>query len=144
MDGAGGTLASRGREEHVPGRSSGAPHQGQLVRGLTPAELESGSITVVNNGDAAAGAVVSVLGAALTPEPPISKGFTIERTYYSMDGKKIDLKSATGGQGQLKQNDRMVVVLKIEAIETGGRILLVERLPAGLEIENPRRWTSAT
>ena len=31
-----------------------------------------------------------------------------------------------------------VVVLKVSAKETGGRILLVDRLPAGLEIENPR------
>ena len=34
--------------------------------------------------------------------------------------------------------DRLVVVLKIEGTETGGRVLLVDRLPAGLEIENPR------
>ncbi len=31
-----------------------------------------------------------------------------------------------------------MVVLKVKAAETGGRILLVDRLPAGLEIENPR------
>ena len=79
-----------------------------------------------------------MIGAALTPEPATSKGFTIERTYYTLDGKKIDLASATGGTSQLKQNERMVVVLKVEAPETGGRILLVDRLPAGLEIENPR------
>ena len=79
-----------------------------------------------------------MVGAALTPEPPISKGFTIERTYYTLDGKKVDLASATGGTSQLKQNERLVVVLKVEAPETGGRILLVDRLPAGLEIENPR------
>ena len=30
------------------------------------------------------------------------------------------------------------MVLKVEATETGGRILLVDRLPAGFEIENPR------
>ena len=78
-----------------------------------------------------------MIGAALTPEPAASKGFTIERTYYTLDGKKVDLASATGGTGQLKQNDRLVVVLKVEAPETGGRILLVDRLPAGLEIENP-------
>ena len=83
-------------------------------------------------------AVVSVVGAALTPEPAVSKGFTIERTYYTLDGKKVDLASATGGTSQLKQNERLVVVLKVEAPETGGRILLVDRLPAGLEIENPR------
>ena len=81
---------------------------------------------------------MSVIGAALTPEPAASKGFTIERTYYTLDGKKVDLASATGGTSQLEQNDRLVVVLKVEATETGGRILLVDRLPAGLEIENPR------
>jgi uncharacterized protein YfaS (alpha-2-macroglobulin family) len=29
-------------------------------------------------------------------------------------------------------------VLKVDATDAGGRILLVDRLPAGLEIENPR------
>ncbi len=82
--------------------------------------------------------MVSVVGAALTPEPAVSKGFTIERTYYTLDGKKVDLASATGGNSELKQNDRLVVVLKVESPETGGRILVVDRLPAGLEIENPR------
>ena len=134
-------LAARALAEEAKSMSltvNGAPYQGQLVRGLTAAELKAGPVVVVNSGDTAVGAVVSVVGAALTPEPPVSKGFTIERSYYSLDGKKVDLKSATGGQGQLTQNDRLVVVLKIEAIESGGRILLVDRLPAGLEIENPR------
>lgn len=117
---------------------NGQAHQGQLIRGLTAVDLQGGSLTIANTGDAPAGAVISVIGAALTPEPAISKGFTVERTYYAMDGRKIDLKSATGGTDQLKQNERMVVVLKVDATETGGRILLVDRLPAGLEIENPR------
>src|SRR5262249_34382287 len=56
---------------------NGAPQQGRLARGLNPADLASGSYTVVNTGDTPAGAIVSVLGAALTPEPAISKGFTI-------------------------------------------------------------------
>lgn len=117
---------------------NGQPHQGRLIRGLSPAELQGGPLTVVNDGDAAVGAVISVIGAALTPEPAVSKGMTVERTYYTMDGKKVDLKSATGGTDQLKQNERLVVVLKVDATDTGGRILLVDRLPAGLEIENPR------
>jgi uncharacterized protein YfaS (alpha-2-macroglobulin family) len=117
---------------------NGQPHQGQLLRSLSAADLQGGPTTIINESDAAVDAVVSVIGSALTPEPAISKGFTIERTYYTLDGKKVDLKSAEGGTGQLRQNDRLVVVLKIEATETGGRILLVDRLPAGLEIENPR------
>ena len=83
-------------------------------------------------------AVVSTIGAALTPEPAAAKGFTLERTYYTLDGKEVDLKSAKGGSSTLAQTDRLVVVLKVKASETGGRILLVDRLPAGLEIENPR------
>ena len=79
-----------------------------------------------------------MVGAALTPEPPVSKGFTIERAYYTLDGKPVDLKSATGGSSQVKQNERFVVVVKVSSPDTGGRILLVDRLPAGLEIENPR------
>jgi uncharacterized protein YfaS (alpha-2-macroglobulin family) len=115
---------------------NGQPHKGELVRALTAKELLAGPLAVVNTSDDPTGAVVSVLGASLTPEPPIAKGFTIERTYYTLDGKKVDL--AAGGVGKLKQNDRLVVVLKVEATDAGGRILLVDRLPAGLEIENPR------
>jgi len=134
-------LAAHALAEEAKGMSlaiNGQAHQGQLVRGLTPFELQSGPLTIGNAGDAPVGAVVSVIGAALTPEPAVSKGFKIERTYYTLDGKKVDLASATGGLSQLKQNERLVVVLKVEATETGGRILLVDRLPAGLEIENPR------
>ena len=117
---------------------NGRPHQGALVAGLSAAELEGDGLVIGNTGDASVDAVVSVLGAALTPEPAISKNFTIERSYYNLDGQKVDLRSAAGGTGELKQNDRLVVVLKVEAPQTGGRVLLVDRLPAGLEIENPR------
>ena len=116
---------------------NGKLHQGRYLQGLSPADLAS-PLTIANTSNYKLGSVVTVLGAALTPEPAISKGFTIERTYYSLDGKKVDLESATGGTGKLKQNDRLVVVLKVNATETGGRILLVDRLPAGLGIENPR------
>ena len=76
-------------------------------------------------------------GAALTPEPAVSKGFKIERTYYTLDGKKIDMASVGGGTSSIKQNDRFVALVSIEAKEEGGRVLLVDRLPAGFEIENP-------
>jgi uncharacterized protein YfaS (alpha-2-macroglobulin family) len=117
---------------------NGQPHQGGLVRALTPQELQTGPLAVTNTGETSVGSVVTVVGAALTPEPAISKGFAVERSYYTLDGKKVDLASAAGGLGTLNQNDRLVVVLKVEATDTGGRILLVDRLPAGLEIENPR------
>jgi uncharacterized protein YfaS (alpha-2-macroglobulin family) len=117
---------------------NGQPHRGALVASFAAAELEGDGVVISNTGDAPVAAVVSVLGAALTPEPAISRGFTLERSYYSLDGEKLDLASAEGGSSQLKQNDRLLVVLKLQAAEKGGRILLVDRLPAGLEIENPR------
>ena len=117
---------------------NGAPHQGKLLRTLKPAELKDGAFTIENIADTPTNAVISVVGSALTPEPATSKGFTLERTYYTLDGKKVDLKSSTGGASTLAQNERFVVVLKVEAKDAGGRILLVDRLPAGFEIENPR------
>jgi alpha-2-macroglobulin len=117
---------------------NGAPHQGKLIRSITSTDLQAGAVTIENTSDTATSAVVSVIGSALTPEPATSKGFTIERQFYTMDGAKVDLKSAVGGVSTIAQNDRFVVVLKIDAADVGGRIMLVDRLPAGFEIENPR------
>jgi uncharacterized protein YfaS (alpha-2-macroglobulin family) len=116
----------------------GAPVVGSVLRSMTADALNKAPLTVANEGDTAVDAVVTVIGAALTPEPPAAKGFTIERSFYTLDGKPVELGSATGGSGTVKQNDRFVAVVKIAAKEAGGRVLLVDRLPAGLEIENPR------
>lgn len=112
---------------------------GSLVAQYAPADLtKAGGVTITNDSDTPTDVVISVTGAALTPEPAIAKGFKIERTYYTLDGKKVEMASTTGGQSSVKQNDRLVAVLTIEAKEEGGRVLLVDRLPAGFEIENPR------
>ena len=70
-----------------------------MLRGLTTAELKNGALTITNNGDTAVDAVISVIGAALTPEPAVSKGFKIERQAYTLDGKKVDLASLERRQG---------------------------------------------
>lgn len=116
---------------------NGAPVSGSVLRTLTPQELETG-VDIANNGDTSVEAVVTVVGAGLKPELASSKGFTIERSYYKLDGTKVDLASANGGTSEVKQNDRFVAVLKVSSDETHGRVLLVDRLPAGFEIENPR------
>ena len=131
-------LAARALSEAAAGTRltiNGAAHSGELTRSLTAADLGQGGVSILNTGETPVAAVVSVTGSALTAEPAASKGFTISRTYYTLDGSKIE----TGdGPMSVKQNDRMVVVLKIEGAHSGGRVLLVDRLPAGLEIENPR------
>src|SRR5690606_35445913 len=105
-------------------------------------ELRYGEVVIRNEGQAPVDVMISVTGAAMTPEPPIARNFTIERAFYSLDGTPVDLASAAGGVGQIQQTDRFVVVLKVEA-DIRGRVLLVDRLPAGLEIENPRLVDSA-
>ena len=100
LDAAGGPRARRGGRSNATLTVNGAAHKGQLDRSVSPAELKDGALVIGNDGDAPVDAVVSVIGAALTPEPAVSKGFTIERTYYTLDGKKIDLKSATGGDSR--------------------------------------------
>jgi uncharacterized protein YfaS (alpha-2-macroglobulin family) len=129
-------LADQGRETALT--VGGVAHKGVLNRVLGLHELEAGALVIRNDGEAEIDAVVTVIGASLTPEPAIAKGFTIERSAYTLDGKAVDLASLNGGAGKLAQNTRLVMVLKVEAEEAGGRVLLVDRLPAGLEIENPR------
>ncbi len=65
------------------------------------------------------------------PEPAAERGDKVERAYYSLSGEPI-------APGALKQNDRVVVALTITELEAAAaRLLLVDRLPAGLEIDNP-------
>lgn len=115
----------------------GAPVPGSLTRAFSAEELARG-VTVTNDGDTEIDAVVSVIGAALTPEPAVAKGFLVTRRYYTLGGEPMDLESAAGGAAELAQNERLVAVLTVESDEAAGRVLLVDRLPAGLEIENPR------
>jgi hypothetical protein len=123
---------------------AGKAHKGHFARTYGRDDLGSG-VAIANPGDEDVRAVVTVSGDAATPEPPVSKGFSIERLYYTLDGKPVDLASATGGDAKLVQNQRLVVVLKVTPAEgMEGRLLIVDRLPAGLEIENPRLLDSAS
>ena len=75
--------------------------------------------------------MTTISGAPIVPEPAASNGYAVERTFYKLDGTKIDLKS-------LAQNERVVVALKVtEAQARYAKLLIVDRLPAGLEIDNP-------
>ena len=117
---------------------NGAPVVGAVTRSLSAADVVASPLTVTNDGTAPVDAVVTVLGSALTVEPAVSKGFAIERQYFKLDGTPVDLKSASGGASEIAQNERLVTVLKVTGQEAGGRVLLVDHLPAGFEIDNPR------
>jgi uncharacterized protein YfaS (alpha-2-macroglobulin family) len=109
----------------------GDPVKGALNRRFGPDALTGKAATIANTGAATAQLVTTVSGSPVTPEPAASNGYEVERTFYSLDGKKLDLKS-------LAQNERVVVALKVTESEAHyAKLLIVDRLPAGLEIDNP-------
>ncbi len=107
-----------------------------IYRSYRAADVEGRTVTLVNTGDAPVQAVVSVSGNPLTPEPEASHGFTIVRKYFSLDGAPADPAAA-------KQNDRLAVVLTVtEPKPENSRVLVVDHLPAGFEIDNPHLVSS--
>jgi alpha-2-macroglobulin len=110
--------------------------QGTINRSYRQSTLGAGAVTVTNTGDSTVQAVLTVTGAPTVPEPAAERGFKIERLYYTLDGKPVDASRA-------RQNDRFTVVLKItEPQPQFGRVIVVDHLPAGFEIDNPRLVSS--
>ena len=129
------TLAAEGLAEHASlaqFRVDGEPVKGALYRRWSGPTLSGRSIVVANAGQNPAQLVVSVSGAPIEPDPAAANGYAIERTFYKLDGTKIDALQS------MAQNERVVVALKVtEAQARYARLLVVDRLPAGLEIDNP-------
>src|SRR6185312_8671897 len=114
----------------------GSPVKTVVYRSYKAADIDGKPIKITNLGDVPMQAVVSVTGAPVTPEPAASNGFKIERNYFALDGTPAD-------PAQAKQNQRFAVVLKItEAKPEFGHIMVVDYLPAGLEIDNPHLVSS--
>jgi uncharacterized protein YfaS (alpha-2-macroglobulin family) len=129
------TLAAEGLAEHASlaqFRVDGEPVKGALYRRWSGAALPGQSIVIANAGQNPAQLVVSVSGAPIEPDPAVADGYAIERSFYKLDGTKLDALQS------MAQNDRVVVSLKVtEAQARYARLLVVDRLPAGLEIDNP-------
>ena len=108
----------------------GTERKGPLYRTISAEALEGKALTVANPGAAAAQAVVTVSGIPTAPEPALNQGFGLERVIYTMKGERAD-------PARLRQNERYVVALTVtEPASRYGRLLLVDPVPAGLEIEN--------
>jgi alpha-2-macroglobulin len=129
------TLAAEGLAEHASlaqFRVDGESVKGALYRRWSGPTLSARSIVIANAGENAAQLVVSVSGAPIEPDPAVANGYAIERSFYKLDGTKLDALQS------MAQNERVVVALKVtEARARAARLLVVDRLPAGLEIDNP-------
>lgn len=114
----------------------GAAHEGALARTLRSDEIGNG-LALRNTGPEAVRAVVTVTGTPATPEPAMANGFTLQRRYMTLDGQPADI-------ARVRQGTRLVVVLNVtEANPQLGQVMLVDRLPAGFEIDNPSLVASA-
>jgi uncharacterized protein YfaS (alpha-2-macroglobulin family) len=115
----------------------GQPHKGPVDLTFSPDRLAKGPSTVANAGQTPLEAVVTIKGSPTTPEPPAENGFHLERRYYTMAGVEADA-------SKVAQNTRLIVALTITEPEPRpGRVLVVDRLPAGFEIDNPELVSSA-
>ena len=81
--------------------------------------------------------MVGITGVPAEPQGTEADGFTLERDYYTLDGEPAN-------PSVLAQNERLVVVLRVaEDRAWTSNVLVVDMLPAGFEIDNPRLVDSA-
>jgi alpha-2-macroglobulin len=93
---------------------------------------------VTNAGDRDLYTTVTVTGVPSEPLPAESKGATIERKFFTLDGKPVDL-------AHLKQNDRIIVSITGKLADNRHHeMILRDLLPAGLEIEGTVPATEAS
>jgi uncharacterized protein YfaS (alpha-2-macroglobulin family) len=109
----------------------GAPHKGVFAMRYDDSALTEKPVTLVNQGQAPVKIAISVSGRPTAEAPEESHGYQIERGFYRLDGTPV-------AANEVRQNDRLVVALKITETEAAyARLILEDRLPAGLEIDNP-------
>ncbi len=115
----------------------GAPHTGAYNARLTGDELLAHPITVTNQTAQPISATVTTIAAPKQPLTASSQGFTIERSFYTFGGEEANI-------SQVKQNERYVVVLKVnESNSWPSKMMITDLLPAGFEIDNPGLVNSA-
>ena len=116
---------------------NGAELTGGFQARLTGDQVVNSPVVVKNLSADPVSATVTTVAAPAQPLAAGGDGFTIERTYYTLEGEEANVSEA-------QQNDRYVVVLHInEANAWPSRIMVSDMLPAGFEIDNPGLVSSA-
>ncbi len=126
------SLAIREQAKTITLDVNGTASNGALNKVYREAALQS-DVRVTNTGKDGLRAVVAVSGSPVTPEPAASNGLTVERKYFTTAGEPVDIAT-------VKQNTRLIAVLNVTRTSgepESGNYLLVDKLPAGFEIENP-------
>jgi hypothetical protein len=111
---------------------SGAPEalggREPLQRELAPAPLKAGSV-LRNEGKGALFVELHAQGYPLKPLPPQSEAIQVERTLFTAAGKPV------AGR-QFATGEMLIVRLRVSARRPIKDGLIVDRIPAGFEVEN--------
>ena len=87
---------------------------------------------VVNDGDDKIWVGATLTGIPAKDQPAAKNGFEITRVFYNLKGERVDL-------DKVRQSDVLVALIKVSgAAARPHQALIVDLLPAGFEIENPR------
>jgi uncharacterized protein YfaS (alpha-2-macroglobulin family) len=114
---------------------NGVAPDGPAALRLEPADLASG-VVLENGGAADLPTVISVFGTPAEGEPAGGNGYSIRRGIYTLAGDPVE-------PGQIRRNDRLVVVLTVRPQRPQeGRLIVDDPLPGGFEIDNPRLLSS--
>jgi uncharacterized protein YfaS (alpha-2-macroglobulin family) len=123
-------IDANGKKENI--KLDGKP----FMRAFDAAALKSVQ-SVKNSDETILFASVDITGYPTSAPAPVSNNITISRTYYTLDGKETVL-------DELKSGDLIVVALKVTTeFERISDALVVDLLPAGLELENQNLGHSA-
>lgn len=110
----------------------GSVDDNRLVWPFEGAALSQSPVNLENQGSDPADILVSVTGQPVVPEPEGGVDYAIERQIYDLDGNPVD-------PSAVPVNTRLAVVVTVRALgEAPGRLMVVDRIPAGLAIDNPR------
>jgi uncharacterized protein YfaS (alpha-2-macroglobulin family) len=114
----------------IPISANGGPSSHGTLPAFAPtaAQIAAG-FNVTNQGQRAVWRTLSVTGAPVNAGPALQAGYTIEKSYFGLDGQKLN-------PAHMRQNDRVIVVLHGTSQDARDhRTVLVDPLPAGWEIE---------
>ena len=118
-----------GRRITVNGKAVGTPVHLPASFSPTTTELDQGYV-VANAGTKPMWLTTTVTGTPTTAPPETDAGYSVAVHAQTLDGKPFDT-------GHLRQNDRFVVVISGQADgDDVHHTILVDRLPAGWEIES--------
>lgn len=88
---------------------------------------------ISNRGSAPAWAFSQISGLTKQPPPALAEGYQIERQFFTASGEPVDLSQP------LQQGDLLYVVINAKSTDDRTRqTLVVDPIPAGFEIDNPR------